>query len=146
MKLVRKVHFWLGTFFAPSIIFFALSGTLQVCGLHEGPGASAVATRLAQIHKSQTLAMPQRRPRPTPPPLANATIAAPPRDAGSGAAPSGEHGPSTPLQAFFVLMSISLIVSSGLGVYMAFQYKRDRRVIVGLLVAGVVLPIAFLWM
>ncbi len=48
------------------------------------------------------------------------------------------------LVVVFVLMAVSLIVSSCLGVYMAFQYKRDRRVIIGLLAAGVVLPILFL--
>jgi len=35
MLKVRLVHFYLGVFFAPLILFFALSGVLQVFKLHE---------------------------------------------------------------------------------------------------------------
>jgi hypothetical protein len=49
-----------------------------------------------------------------------------------------------PLEIFFLFMALSLISTSCLGVWMAFQYKRDRRVIGGLLAAGVILPILFL--
>ena len=39
LKMAREWHLYLGTLFAPSIIFFALSGSLQLFGLHEGhPG------------------------------------------------------------------------------------------------------------
>jgi hypothetical protein len=39
LKQVRQLHLYLGVFFAPSIIFFALTGSLQLVGLHEGhPG------------------------------------------------------------------------------------------------------------
>jgi hypothetical protein len=48
------------------------------------------------------------------------------------------------LEIFFLLMAVSLITSSCLGVWMAFQYKRDARWILGLLIAGVVLPVLFL--
>ena len=38
-KRLRDLHNWLGVFFAPGILFFALSGVLQTFGLHEsGPG------------------------------------------------------------------------------------------------------------
>jgi hypothetical protein len=141
VKLIRKIHFYLGTFFAPSIIFFAFTGALQIVGLHEGEGEVAWVARLAQVHKSQTFDEPRRRPpRPAPPALA---AAAAPHIEAAPAAPSGPSK-SQPLVLFFVLMSVSLITSSCLGVWMAFQYKRDRRVILGLLVAGVVLPIVFL--
>jgi hypothetical protein len=35
MLKLRLVHFYLGPFFAPLILFFALSGVLQVFKLHE---------------------------------------------------------------------------------------------------------------
>ncbi len=39
LKQIRQLHLYLGTFFAPSIIFFALTGAIQLFGLHEGhPG------------------------------------------------------------------------------------------------------------
>ena len=150
MKLVRKIHFWLGSFFAPAIIFFSLSGAFQILGLHEGDGAVGWIARMAQVHKSQTIAAPRARsPKPAAAaPAADATHAdAAHADAPTGPRPdAGGSSRSTPLVAFFLLMALSLITSSCLGVFMAFQYKRDRRVIIGLLVAGTVLPIAFLWM
>ncbi|MCB9562528.1 MAG: hypothetical protein H6708_19155 [Kofleriaceae bacterium] len=45
---------------------------------------------------------------------------------------------------FFLLMSLGLIASSVLGIVMAFQYRRDRRIIIGLLSAGIILPVGFL--
>jgi hypothetical protein len=153
MKRVRKVHFWLGTFFAPSIIFFAFSGSLQILGLHEGSGSMAWVAKLAQIHKSQTIGTAERRARPPAAPAAagydDGDHAAPPAGEARGA-PKGEarpHGPSPsqPLKFFFLLMAASLILSACLGVYMAVQYKRDRRVILGLLIAGTIVPIVLLF-
>ncbi len=145
MKLIRKLHFWLGSFFAPSIIFFALSGSLQILGLHEGSGAIGWVTRLAQIHKSQTYDVPTRR---TPPAAAKVDAPArPTAPAAEGEPRPGGGGPSrsVPLEIFFLLMAVSLITSSCLGIYMAVQYKRDRRVIIGLIAAGVVIPILLLF-
>ena len=154
MKLIRKIHFYLGTFFAPSIIFFAFTGALQMFGLHEGSGEIAWVARLAQVHKSQTFDAPRHRDAPKP---AAASGADAPGDAHGDAhvdapkppadgAPKGGGGPSRSmaLEIFFLLMAISLISTSCLGVWMAFQYKREVRIIVGLLAAGVVLPILFL--
>ena len=64
MKQVRKVHFWLGAFFAPSIVFFAFSGAMQILGLHEGSGAMGWVTKLSQIHKDQSIGSTERRARP----------------------------------------------------------------------------------
>ena len=41
-------------------------------------------------------------------------------------------------------MGLGLITTSLLGVYMAFQYNRDRRVIWILLVLGTVMPALFI--
>ena len=79
MKLIRKIHFWLGTFFAPSIIFFALSGAFQIVGLHEGDGAIGWVARMAQVHKSQTIDTPRARPpRPAAPAAEAPHVDAPP--------------------------------------------------------------------
>ncbi len=61
LKQVRQLHLYLGTFFAPSILFFALTGALQLFGLHEGhPGEKyqppAWVAKLGSIHKDQTIA------------------------------------------------------------------------------------------
>jgi hypothetical protein len=44
LKLARQLHLYLGTLFAPSIIFFAFTGSLQLFGLHEGQPWRSVST------------------------------------------------------------------------------------------------------
>src|SRR6185312_14071133 len=56
IKYLRLVHFYLGVFFAPTIIFFSFSGMLQTFSFHENhdgkPGIPWV-TALAEVHKNQ---------------------------------------------------------------------------------------------
>jgi hypothetical protein len=150
MKSIRQLHFYLGIFFAPTIIFFAFSGALQTFSLHENkePGSNNPAwiAKLAEIHKDQYRpqfgaepAQAQPKPaeveaRPNPAPTPKRTPARAPRHK------------SVPLKIFVVLMAAGLMLSSCLGIYMAFKYNRDRRIIWSLLVAGTVLPIALLFL
>lgn len=141
VKSSRKIHLWLGLLFAPTIIFFALSGALQVLGMHEAEGgqpAPAWISKLAEIHKEQSISpLPQRAARPAPAP-ATTTLAAP--------APHVERAQphrSIPLIIWFCALAVGLVASTCFGVYMAFAYKRDRKVVIGLLAAGVILPIVF---
>ena len=140
MKLARKLHLWLGLLFAPSIIFFAFSGALQIMGLHEGAGASGWISELALIHKDQMVSAPPRAPRPKP-----AEAAAAPQPEPHPDAHDAPHA-SKPLKAFFLLMALSLISSSGLGIYLAFAYKRDRVTVIALLAAGVIVPLILLFL
>jgi hypothetical protein len=131
MKTIRKLHFWIGTLFAPTIVFFALSGAFQILKLHEGGGPAWIA-KLGQIHKDQTIAeVPARKA----PPASAAPKPAEPR------VERAEPHRSTVLVVWFLAMALGLLISSGLGIYMAFAYKRDRVVIVSLLAAGTVIPI-----
>ncbi len=137
MKSIRRVHAWLGVLFAPSIIFFALTGTLQMFGLHESENGEApgVVAKMAMVHTHQTATIPQRAARPPRPEAA----ARPEAPAERPARPT-----TMPLKIFFTLMAISLIVSSVLGLWIAFTSKRDRGLHVGLLVAGFILPVVLL--
>jgi hypothetical protein len=121
MKRIRQIHFYLGVFFAPLIILFALSGALQTFRLQESPKGSTYAppawiVKLADIHKDQKAA----------------------------------QGPGTrrslPLQWFVVVMSAGLITTSLLGIYMAFKYNRDKRVLFGMIILGLVIPLALLYL
>ena len=121
MKRIRQIHFYLGVFFAPIIILFALSGALQTFRLQESPKGStytppAWIVRLADIHKDQRAAH--------------------------------EPGvrPSVPLKWFVVLMATGLISTSLLGIYMAFKYNRDKRVVLGLIILGFIIPIVLLYL
>jgi hypothetical protein len=139
MKSIRRIHAWLGVLFAPTIMFFALTGTLQMYELHDvAPGETpGLIAKAAMVHTHQTPTVPVRQARPQ----------AAPEHEQKPAAPQGERAarPTTlPLKLFFTLMAISLIASSILGLWIAFTSKRDRRLHVGLLVAGFVLPIVLL--
>ena len=62
LKQVRQLHLYLGAFFAPSILFFSFTGSIQLLGVHEGrPGGGyqppVWVEKLAEIHKHQSLAI-----------------------------------------------------------------------------------------
>jgi hypothetical protein len=138
MKWVRRIHSWLGVLFAPSILFFLLSGMFQISGCHEADNAPpGWIVRMAQIHMKQTVEMPRRR---SPPPsVARAGGTAEP--AAAPAAPKPAPPTTTPLKLFFFVMAIGLMSSTVLGGYMAFTPKRDRKLLAVLLAIGTLLPV-----
>jgi hypothetical protein len=185
IKYLRQVHFYLGVFFAPSIIFFAFSGALQTFSLHENhnglPGIPWV-TALAELHKNQRIpatwtgneaeTAPAKATPPSKPITNTGTVKLETHDgdeaqtaglkskdeasdvrtqsatakASPGPAPPKRHAKSIPLKVFVGFMGIGLIISSLLGIYMAFKYARGPVLIWGLLIAGTALPIALLYM
>jgi hypothetical protein len=135
---IRRLHLYLGLFFAPSILFFAFTGALQTLGLHESrKGQSYVPpawiATLAHVHKDQRLGDLAREP-------------VVPADAGqprAGEHPAGPHRLAL-LKWFVLVMSLGLSISTALGIYMSFAYNRHRIVLWSLLVSGVLLPLLFL--
>src|SRR5258705_6838411 len=82
MKQIRQLHLYLGTFFAPSILFFAFSGAFQVFNFHEeyqGRPAIPMFEKLADIHKDQRVPVTKA---PAPKPELAPPAAAPPPSAG----------------------------------------------------------------
>jgi len=153
MKLVRRLHMYAGVFFAPSIIFFALSGLIQLSEWHESEGGAEPAAwlvKLAEVHRIQSVDdLPKRGPRP-------AAAAARPAsdnlgvDRAAAAKPPTPKRPeihrSAPLKAFFALMSIALILSTLGGLAIAFQFRKQLALVGGLLAAGVGVPILLLFL
>ena len=154
LKQVRQLHLYLGTLFAPAIIFFAFSGALQLFGLHEGrPGGSyhppAWIQRLASIHKDQALSEHHG-----PPPAfaeahheADEAAEAPRPPAAQPGPHREERQPSVftyLLKWFFALTSLGLIATTLLGIYMSFKYNRSRATVWSLLAAGTAIPIALI--
>ena len=136
MKNVRLVHFYLGVFFAPLIIFFAFTGILQVFKLHESYRETAGSQGdwiawFAQFHKEQAWI----------PPKAAPAKAAPPK-AAPGKAPESLW--AKPTKWLVALMGVALMATTLLGLYMAFNYPRRRRGCVIALTAGIVLPLALM--
>ena len=50
-----------------------------------------------------------------------------------------------PLKIFFLLVSLGLVSSTGTGIYMAFKYRREPLLILGLLFAGALIPVVLLF-
>jgi len=138
-KTSRIVHRYLGLFFAPSILFFALSGVFQVLGWHQAlRGANEAPSRwiqeMGQIHKKQTWELPAPKPqKPANEPLEDRQ--APKK---SSKAPAS----IAVLKLFVLVMSIALIATTLLGIVMAFLYGGDWRVTFALVLTGVLIPIA----
>jgi uncharacterized iron-regulated membrane protein len=119
MKFLRKVHLYLGCLFAPTLIFFAVTGSWQLFNWHEPtkdhtytpPRAVAV---LSDIHKDAHIPpTPGRRP--------------------------------TPLRYFMLAAAIGLIVSAVLGVIMAYRFSRRPMAATICLLGGIIVPAIMLW-
>jgi hypothetical protein len=142
LRINRLIHLYLGVFTAPALLFFAFSGALQTFSLHETTRGSsyqppAWAVTLAQIHKKQTPVVPVRKP----PPPAAATAKPSPPDA-----PVGKKHNALPLKVFFLMVAISLFLSTLTGIYMAYKYMRNRKAVTAILLLGAVIPLTLVFL
>jgi hypothetical protein len=118
MTSIRKLHIYLGCAFAPLLMFFVLSGSLQTFELHEGrkegsyspPGWLAAA---GSVHTHQRMPAKEKK------------------DASS----------RTPMRIVFTLTCVGLFATTTLGLVMAWSLKKHRRGVVLSLIAGVAIPI-----
>ena len=151
MALIRNIHGYVGLFIAPSVIFFAVTGGLQLFKLHEAEGGytpPALVEKLGQLHKEQRFEMrPKRRP---PTPVAAAAAADPDKAASATAAkpasPPDDEDAAEPwnivaIRWLFLAVSVGLTASTGLGVWMAMQPHRRTRLTWAMLAVGTVLPV-----
>lgn len=141
---LRQLHLYLGVFFAPCILFFALSGAVQVLGLHEaskgggGYKPAPVVEKLSEVHIHQRYAAKRK---PSPP----ASAAAAPRPAAAPAPPPKPPALSTTLTKwFFVATASGLAISALLGIWMAVTQSRRRGLAWALLIAGALAPVLLL--
>src|SRR5277367_3167296 len=147
-KSIRLIHHYIGLFFAPTIFFFAITGSLQMFGLHETSRGSSyippnILVHLSQLHKKGTLYLPPRK-------------VAPPNSAKSdGAKPDGpklevpkptQASPTTPppdslpMKMFFAATALALAVSTCTGLTMGWKYARRKSIVLLTLAAGVLIP------
>lgn len=129
---LRLAHFYLGVFFAPLIIFFAFTGVLQVFKLHESyreiPGSQGDwIAWFGQFHKEQAW---------VPPRVAPAKAAAP--------APRKEEGGVKPMKWLVAAMGVALVLTTFLGLYIAFSYPRRRMGFAMALGGGIVMPLVLM--
>jgi hypothetical protein len=134
MSSIRIWHTYLGMILAPSIIFFALTGLLQIFSLHEahdGYKPPALIEKLSAVHKDQVFEAKEHEAEPAEPEPADAKPPAPQRSM------LGTYV----LKWFFVLVALGLAVSTVLGVWMGLKGTVRRRTNLWLLGLGIVLPV-----
>ena len=155
LRLLRRYHHYLGLFFAPWIILFSVSGALQTFRLNEAKGYGGPPPQwmvwLSAVHKDQgppREADGQKRPKAAPDANAgdHGRADASRSAGGSSAAPAAKRPNPLPLKIFVVLLSISLILSSLMGIVIALANRASRRVSLVLLVLGTVIPAVLLWL
>ena len=89
LAAIRRWHSWMGVFIAPSALFFAVTGVIQIFSLHESRGGyhpPALIEGLGSVHKDQVF-----RIRPPRPAKAEAPAAAGPAAQGDAPKSGGHH-------------------------------------------------------
>ncbi len=138
MSSIRLWHSYIGILIAPSVIFFALTGALQIFNLHESHGTytpPVLIEKLSSVHKDQVFERKHhdeheaesKNDRQPPPPQEH------------------EEGPTlgtTLLKWFFLFVALALTSSTVLGLWIGLTHMQRKRTGGWLLLAGVVLPIA----
>jgi len=120
LKLVRRLHLYLGVFFAPLLLFFVLSGCYQTANpdRRKGPDeARAFWDRMRSVHAEQIL-------------------------------PSEKVEAYSPklMRGLVYAMAVSLVVTILLGVVLALKVLRARWVVWVMLALGFAVPLLFLWL
>lgn len=153
LRLFRKTHLYFGLFISPALLFFALTGAVQTLSLHEPAGTSYAPphwlAELSQLHKKQTLVLPQRHAQP----VASAENAGRPEHHHEAAPPTAPRPPVTleakqlqhlPMKIFFLVAALGLFTSTLTGIYMSYAYERSTLLVSLTLLAGVVVPLLLL--
>ena len=120
MKLLRRIHLYLGCFFAPLLVFYVSTGWYQTVNpdRRKGVGDSTdFISRLSRVHVEQYY----------------------PTESASGY--------STYLfRGMIVIMAVALMTTVILGVILAFRTSRNKWPVWLSLALGIVLPIVLLWL
>ncbi len=135
-RRLRQLHLYLGVFFAPAILLFAVSGSLQTFRMHEvkgwGSRPPALLVWMASLH------IDQRTPQAAPPK---------PAAAGVATAPKPVVTPKNfAIKTFSGLLGIGLALSTLLGIVIALNSRATRLGSLAMLAAGTLLPLAFVYL
>ena len=135
---LRRWHSYLSLLGAPSILFFTLTGSLQLFSWHEAHGTyqpPAWLEKLSSVHKDQVLEKHEEREPEADKPAAEGE----PRHEDSPLAPA-----TVALKAYFFWVGIMLVVSTTFGAWMGLTQIPRKRLAWSLLTIGTALPIGIL--
>jgi hypothetical protein len=120
MKLLRRLHLYLGVFFAPLLLFFTATGWYQTLNTNrnKSPGEQQTwVDKLTSVHVDSIY----------------------PAESASTFSP-------TLFRALVVAMAVALIITVCLGVYLAFKTLRVKWPVWLALALGVITPVVCLWL
>ena len=122
MKLLRRLHLYLGCFFAPLLLFYILTGWYQTLNPNRLKSPSEAETLLQKfrvVHSDQIFPSENELDKPSSP---------------------------KKYQALVVVMSIASTVMILIGLVLAFKTLRSQWPVWVSLTLGVVLPVFLLWL
>lgn len=138
LGLLRQLHVYVSAFVAPSLLFFALTGALQIFRIPDQQTAPVVIQKLARLHKDDVFALKPARPkRPEASGAREKAAAAKPPEA-----KPAEKLSITAMKWFFTAVSLGIALTALLGVWMAVVYSRNKILVWLLLIAGAAGPFA----
>jgi len=145
LKSIRLIHRYLGLFFSPTILFFAITGGLQMFGLHESARGSSyeppkILVHLSQLHKKGTLYLPPRKVAPPNPTKSDGAKLDGPKLETPNPTQAPPPPNSLPMKIFFAATALALAVSTCAGLIMGWKYARRKSIVLLILMAGVVMP------
>lgn len=120
MKFLRRVHLYLGCFFAPLLLFYVATGWYQTFHTNRNKATGEVGgwrERLVSIHVDQIF------------PTADA----------AGFSPAL-------FRILVAVMAAALIITVGVGVLLAFRSSRRQWPVWLSLVLGLLVPVLLLWL
>lgn len=120
MKTLRRIHLYLGCFFAPLLTFYVLTGWYQTLNRNrtKTPGeAGDWVSRMTSVHVDQIY----------------------PSETAMRFSPTLYRG-------LVVVMSASLIVTLVIGIVLAFRLSKVKWPVWLSLVLGVIIPMLLLWL
>jgi hypothetical protein len=146
MATIRTWHFYIGMLIAPSVLFFAVTGALQLFSLHEAHGAytpPSIIVKLSSVHKDQVFKAGHHHDHAKP------KAEAPDADAGQPAKhDDDDHKMKTSTLIlkifFFWVVAGGLTVSTLFGIWIGVTHPKRRRAAWILLALGAVIPAALL--
>ncbi len=143
MRRVRQLHLYIGVFFLPAILFFAISGGLQAFRLQQASGwdgapPPAWMAWMGSVHIDQTL------PKVEPPKKPETAAAKPPADPAKEAARAARKRAALPMKIFTAALAAALALSALLGAMIALNSRATRRTALVMLAAGTAVPLALL--
>ena len=129
-RWLRQAHLYVGVVIAPSVLFFALTGSLQLFSLHEPHGGYRpvpAIEKLGMLHKDQVFTLKPKAPRPV--------------TAGANRPQPGPRPSVLALKVFFLAVAVGLTLSTLLGLWMAFTQARGKTILMALLGLGAAVPL-----